>query len=134
MKVLVDTPVWSLALRKNTKPDDTTVAELKELIREMRVVMTGPIRQEILSGISDQDRYTQLMDKLRIYDDLPLKTEYFEDAAQLSNTCRKKGIQGSHTDFLLCSIAIKNGFSIFTLDNDFISYSKHLNIILHKPR
>lgn len=52
MRVLVDTCVWSDALRKvNFKADDPIVKELKELIREGRVQMIGPIRQEILSGI-----------------------------------------------------------------------------------
>ena len=53
MKVLVDTVVWSLALRKKTLSDQESkiVEELKELIYELRVVTIGPIRQELLSGL-----------------------------------------------------------------------------------
>ncbi|TVR42382.1 MAG: hypothetical protein EA402_11765 [Planctomycetota bacterium] len=48
------------------------------------------------------------------------------------NTCRAKGIQGSHIDFLICSAAIGNGWSIFTDDPDFTLYSRHLEIRLEK--
>ena len=71
MKVLVDTPVWSLALRKQSKTeaDERAVKELTELVRESRVVMIGPIRQEILSGISDEGKFETLRQKLRAFDD-----------------------------------------------------------------
>lgn len=51
LKNLVDTSVWSLALRRKTIPANRFVDELNELIKERRVQMIGPIRQEILSGI-----------------------------------------------------------------------------------
>lgn len=46
MKVLVDTCVWSLALRrrKQKTTDEPHVLELQELIKELRVQMIGPIR------------------------------------------------------------------------------------------
>ncbi|MBE7411554.1 MAG: PIN domain-containing protein [Leptospiraceae bacterium] len=134
MKVLVDTSIWSQALRKNASSEDEILNELKELIKELRIVIIGPIRQEILSGLSDTNKYDQLKERLSFFDDLPLDTEYFEYAAQLSNTCRIKGIQGSHTDFLICSVAIKNGIPIYTLDKDFANYKKYIDIELYKRR
>jgi len=44
----------------------------------------------------------------------PIKKEDYELAAELFNKCRAKGIQGSNTDFLICSIALKNDFYIYT--------------------
>ena len=50
MKVLVDTSVWSLALRRK---EQCEIAEkLADLILSSLVVMIGPVRQELLSGIS----------------------------------------------------------------------------------
>jgi hypothetical protein len=43
-----------------------------------------------------------------------------------------KGVQGSNTDFLICSVAVRNKFSIFTTDKDFELLSKHLPILLHQ--
>ena len=136
MKVLVDTPVWSLAFRKQpkTEADERTIKELIELIRESRVVMIGPIRQEILSGISDEGKFETLRKRLRAFDDEELTPEHFELAATLSNQCRRQGIQGSHTDFLLCAVSVKNDCPIFTLDKDFDRYREHVGIELHHER
>ena len=134
MKVLVDTSIWSLALRKSKSADLEKIEELKELINELRVVMIGPIRQELLSGISEIEKYNQLKEKLRYFEDFTIDMEYYEFAAQLSNTCRKHGIQGSHTDFLICSVAIKNKFPIFTSDKDFINFIKYIDIQIYECR
>lgn len=57
MKVLVDTTIWSLALRRKerTPEEDVLVDELSELVQELRVVLIGPVLQEVLSGIPDPD-------------------------------------------------------------------------------
>ncbi|MGC4090300.1 MAG: hypothetical protein QM756_20965 [Polyangiaceae bacterium] len=62
MNVLVDTSVWSLALRRPTSERGAVAAELVELIREGRVAMIGAIRQEILSGIRVAEQYRKLRD------------------------------------------------------------------------
>jgi len=49
MKVLVDTCIWSLAFRRREQRDPLLIQELSALIRELRVQMIGPIRQELLS-------------------------------------------------------------------------------------
>ena len=134
MKVLVDTSVWSLALRKNANHDDKIIKELSELIHELRVVMIGPIRQEILSGISDINKYENLKERLKPFEDILIETEVYELAARLFNQCRKKGIQGSHIDFLICAVSIQYDFAIFTLDHDFEKYKKHINIKSYSVR
>ncbi len=134
MNVLVDTSVWSLALRRNAVLDNAHVRELSELIRELRVAMIGPIRQELLSGISEERKYNALRDTLRSFEDIPIETEHYELAARLFNHCRKKGIQGSHVDFLICAVGIMNKLPIFTLDKDFEKYKGHIDIMLYKIR
>ena len=133
MNVLVDTSVWSLALRKRpkTNEEEQVVSELSELIREMRVIMIGPIRQELLSGISDEGTFKTLKEKLRAFEDQELSTEHFELAAAFSNKCRQAGVQGSHTDFLICAFSALSNCEIFTLDKDFDLYTKHTTIRLH---
>ncbi len=136
MKVLVDTSVWSLALRKKQKngEDNLIIKELLELIRELRVVMIGPIRQELLSGISDMPKFKQLRQKFRAFDDADLSSEDYETAAEISNECRRHGIQGSHTDFLICAFSMQNKYPVFTLDKDFSLYKKHVRLSLHTVR
>ena len=132
MKVLVDTSVWSLALRRN-EPGDIE-KKLTELILESLVVIIGPVRQEILSGISDKAAYDKLKARLQSFDDLTITTTDYETAAEYFNICRKNGVQGSHTDFLICAVAVNNDLLIFTTDDDFEHYAKHLPIKFYKPQ
>ena len=134
MRVLVDTSVWSLALRRNAPVDGPELAELIELIREVRVQMIGPVRQELLCGIRSQTQFRKLRDHLRAFPDLELTTRDYEAAAEFFNLCRGKGIQGSNTDFLICAVAARHKIPIFTTDGDFTLYQPHLPIVLHSPR
>ena len=132
MKVIVDTSVWSLALRRDKQASFSTVEELQHIIHDHRVQMIGPIRQEIFSGIRGESQFKKLQKHLDSFPDLPILTEDYVTAAKLFNRCRSKGIQGSNTDFLICAVAVRNRFSIFTTDKDFELISKHIQIILHR--
>lgn len=137
MNVLVDTSVWSLAFRRpgaSSRRDAQVVEELTELIREGRALFFGPIGQELLSGISDARQLHTLRDKLRAFSDVRIHELDYERAAESSNSCRRAGVQGSHIDFLICSVAAGNGASIFSTDKDFSRYAKHLPITLHEAR
>lgn len=133
MKVIVDTSVWSLALRRQAAEPLAAVQELRQLIHDHRAQMIGPIRQEILSGIRSESQFGKLRKHLESFPDLPIQTEDYATAAQFFNRCRSEGVQGSNTDFLICAVAVRNGSSIFTTDKDFELFSKHLAIVLHKP-
>jgi predicted nucleic acid-binding protein len=138
VRVLVDTSVWSLALRRSAadlNPKESRLtAELEELVREARVRMIGPIRQELLSGVREEAQYTRLRKVLRGFRDESLETEDFEDAARLSNRCRAGGLAGSGIDFLICAAALRREWAIFTTDSDFQTYTKMISIRLHAPR
>ncbi len=132
MKVIVDTSVWSLALRRDKQEPNTTVQEFRRMIHDHRVQMIGPIRQEILSGVRSESQFKKLQKNLESFPDLPALTEDYVTAAKYFNLCRSKGIQGSNTDFLICAMASRNKFSIYTTDKDFELFSKHIQIVLHK--
>jgi predicted nucleic acid-binding protein len=93
-------------------------------------VIIGPIRQELLSGISDEVIFNDLKEKLKGFNDFSIETIDYELAAEYSNICRRNGIQGSNTDFLICVVAVRNNFEIFTLDDDFNQYKKYIPIKL----
>jgi hypothetical protein len=131
MKVLVDTCVWSQVLR-HKDPNLELTEKIKDLVNDGRVVMLGPIKQELLSGISNTQQFKKLKKILASFEDIPLKTEHFIKAAEFSNICRSKGIQGSTTDFLICAVAHIENLIIFTTDNDFENYKKYLPIKLVK--
>jgi hypothetical protein len=104
--------------------------KIKELIKDGAVAMIGPIRQELLSGISDVSQFNKLKDKLSAFEDISLESAHFVKAAEFSNICRKKRVQGSTIDFLICAVACIENLIIFTTDNDFENYKKYLPIKL----
>ena len=125
MKIIVDTSIWSLALRRRAVVGDGFVSTLRDLIEGDRAVMLGCIRQEILSGIRSTEQFTLLRDRLRAFPDEPLFFRDYERAAEFFNVCRKRGIQGSTTDFLICAAAVEREHAIFTADNDFKKLDPH---------
>lgn len=134
MNVLIDTSIWSLAFRRATPQDDPNVLELRRLIDELRAVIIGPIRQEILSGIRELSRFDALRQRLRAFPDLVINVEEYERAAEFYNVCRRKGVQGSNTDFLICAVAAERDLTIFTTDLDFQRYRTYIPIALHLAR
>ena len=99
MKVVVDTCVWSLALRRNVANEEIAIVKrLRELITDGQVVLLGAIRQEALSGIRYQEQFVRLRDNLLAFPDLEITMEDYELGAEFFNTCRRHGAQGSNTD------------------------------------
>ncbi|MDO8772538.1 MAG: PIN domain-containing protein [Burkholderiaceae bacterium] len=136
MKVLVDTSVWSLALRrpKNVEfspEQQKVVTALADLMRDGRAVMMGAIRQELLCGIKTQTQFETLKNTLTAFDDVPLAMQDYEKAAEAFNTSRANGVQGSNTDFLICAVSINHQLPIFSVDKDFLAYQKYLPVQLH---
>jgi predicted nucleic acid-binding protein len=132
LKVLVDTPIWSYALRSQNQEYQAEINELTALICDQRALVIGPIRQEILSGYSDMRKYIIIKEKLSYFENTPILDTDYELAAEFSNRCRKKGIQGSHVDFLICAVANRINSPIFTTDNDFDHYQKVISNKLYK--
>jgi len=130
LKVLVDTPIWSYALRSKNKEYQSEIDSLISLIRDQRAIIIGPIRQEILSGYSDLRKFRIIKDKLSYFDNTPIWDVDYELAAEFSNRCRIEGIQGSHIDFLICAVANRIDIPIFTNDKDFEQYQKIIPIKL----
>jgi predicted nucleic acid-binding protein len=132
MMVLVDTPVWSLALRRKrgdlNSQEQRLTAALAELIREGRAQMVGVVRQELLSGIREEERFRKLREYLRAFEDPQLEAEDYEEAARMNNQCRSKGVPGSAIDFLICAVAERRGWQVFTTDRDFARYTKVLGV------
>ena len=128
MLVLVDKPIWSLALRRaltDLNPvEQLLTSALKELIRNGRAQLLGPVRQELLSAVRQEKTFTELRDYLRAFDDPNLEVADYEEAAHIHHRCRSRGIAGSTIDFLICAAAIRRDWQIFTSNQDFKHYAQ----------
>jgi predicted nucleic acid-binding protein len=135
--VLVDTTIWSLALRR--KPHDLSAGEQRivdewaALVRGGQAVLAGPIRQEVLSGVKREADFEALRQRLSAFAMLPIELGDYDRAASFFNTCRAHGVVGATVDMLLCALADRTHAAIFTADQDFPRYGRHLPIRLHTP-
>ena len=130
MKIIVDTSVWSLFLRRQGPRASWQVLALKHYLQTGRVQLLGVVRQELLSGIREQSQFERLRDALADFPDLLATTQDHVPAAQCYNLCRGQGIQGSAVDFLICAQAINHELPILTTDKDFETYAKGLPLNL----
>jgi predicted nucleic acid-binding protein len=121
MKLIVDTCVWSLSLRRRNAARINTgeqqlLAQLREAIQDRRVAIIGPIRQEILSGIKDQVQFAKTGELLDPFRDEEIVGGDYVEAARLFNLCRNHGVQCGPVDMLICAVAVRCRYGILTCD------------------
>jgi predicted nucleic acid-binding protein len=135
--VLIDTTIWSLALRRRShqlSPAEKRLVDAwAELVSSGRAVLIGPVRQEVLSGIRSEETFEALHEKLSFFRYLEILPGDYSQAARFFNLCRSHGVTGSHIDMLICATADRHNVPIFTTDPDFSGYARHLPIRLHDP-
>ena len=134
MKVIVDTDVWSEALRRKKGMKSAYVDELIDLIQEGRIEIIGPIRMEVLSGIREGHIFDSFSERLAAFPDSVIPSEIYVLAARFFNLCRSKGIQGSNTDFIICACSVHWNIRILSNDKDYLLYQKHIPIEIIQPR
>lgn len=136
MSVLIDTSIWSLALRRRRRQlnaeQSHLVDEWRRLIEDGNAVIAGPIRQEILSGIRAKEQFERIQARLSGFDCPNLLNDDFDQAALFYNHLRSKGVAGGSIDLLICAVAYRHKLAIFTTDHDFARYADHLPIRLHE--
>lgn len=134
--VLVDTPIWSLALRRTVTDlnprERILTAALRQLIRDRLARIVGPVRQELLSGIRLESEFRRVREQLRAFDEPTLEAADYEEAARTHNRCRARGIAGSPVDFLICAAALRRDWQIFSTDQDFARYASVVPVKLYK--
>jgi predicted nucleic acid-binding protein len=126
MNLMVDTSVWSLALRRTPPSDAAEVHILKRSLNQGDLVVTmGLILQELLQGFRGPAARTQI---IRDFTLLPMVSPDLDDhieAAELRNRCRRKGVQVGTTDALIARLCIHHELSLLTVDRDFMAMARH---------
>ncbi|MBS3909059.1 MAG: PIN domain-containing protein [Actinobacteria bacterium] len=131
MRVLVDTSVWSLALRRKHDVESQAVKLLTEYIESgEQVFVIGIILQEILSGVTSIKLFNQLIDHLAAFPIIDLYENDFIEAARLRNTCKKQGIQIGTIDALIAAVCIKHDLPLLSLDEAFKAIANFLPLQL----
>jgi predicted nucleic acid-binding protein len=127
MSLLVDTSVWSLALRRDTRQDSAEVRALYQaLLGVEQVFTTGLILQELLQGFSGSKARTALIERLGALGFLQPDRDDYVEAAELRNSARRRGVQIGTIDALLIQLCRRHELTLLSADHDFHSARKHI--------
>lgn len=91
---------------------------------------TGLVLQELLQGFSGPKAREQILDR---FSALPLLIPGRQDhisAAELRNTCRRKGLQIGTIDALLAQLCIRHNLTMLSNDKDFRGIAAHSSLKL----
>jgi predicted nucleic acid-binding protein len=133
LNVLVDTSVWSLALRRDAPPAVPEVDQLRRSLETGAVYCTGLILQELLQGFAKPRAHGQIIERFRA---LPLLVPDREDhihAAGLRNQCRRKGIQTGTIDALLAQLCVRYELTMLSTDKDFRNIASVVPLTVWNP-
>lgn len=126
MSLLVDTSVWSLALRRDSLSSSTEVRALVRAIETGETILTtGFVLQELLQGFSGPKAREQILDRFSAIPLLAPDRDDHIEAAELRNRCRRAGIQVGTIDALLAELCIHHELTMLTTDNDFTHIANH---------
>ena len=129
MTLLVDTSVWSLALRRDAAAIEPEVEALKlALVSGEIVVTTGLVLQELLQGFAGPKAREQIVERFASLAFLQPDRQDHIAAADLRNSCRKAGVQVGTVDALIAQLCIRHDIVLLSTDQDFVHAAKHCSL------
>ena len=125
MRLLVDTSVWSLAMRRDVPASEPEVQALIDAINGgAELYSTGIILQELLQGFSKPKTHDLIIERFASIPMLVPETSDYIEAAELRNRCRQKGIQAGTIDSLIAQLSVRFDLSLLTTDKEFSHMAK----------
>lgn len=126
MTLLVDTSVWSLALRRDQIAAVPQVRALRDALEgDEIVVTTGLVLQELLQGFAGPRARQEIIERFAALPLLGPDRQDHIDAAELRNNCRRAGVQVGTIDALLAQLCIRHDLTLLTTDKDFVHAALH---------
>jgi len=126
MTLLVDTSVWSLALRRDAQGTEPEVRQLRDaLLGSDVVVTTGLVLQELLQGFAGPKVREQIIDRFSALPLLQPDRQDHIDAAALRTACRQAGVPVGTIDALIAQLCIRHELTLLTTDRDFSQMARH---------
>jgi predicted nucleic acid-binding protein len=126
---LVDTSVWSLALRRDVEVEDPAVLALKDALGGADIVVTtGLVLQELLQGFAGAKAGDQIVERFAALALVQPDREDHVAAAGVRNTCRRAGVQIGTVDALIAQLCIRHDLVLLSTDQDFVHAAKHCRL------
>ena len=120
MNLLVDTSVWSLAMRRDEGNPQPAVRFLsRALAAGDSVFTTGLVLQELLQGFRGPRARDAIIERLAALPLLvPDRTDHIE-AAEVRSSCRRRGVQLGTIDALLAQLCLRHSLTLLSTDRGF---------------
>lgn len=135
MSLLVDTSVWSLALRRDGETATAEVLALRDaLLGADQVFTTGLVLQELLQGFAGPKARTQIVERFASLGFIQPDREDHLEAAEIRNACRRRGVQIGTIDALLIELCRRHDLVLLSTDKDFEAAAKHVDFRLWAGR
>ena len=127
MTLLVDTSVWSLALRRDGPVGNPEVQALQDALAGAdAVVTTGLVLQELLQGFSGPRAASAIIERFQALPVLAPDREDHIAAAEVRNTCRRAGVQIGTIDALLIQLCGRHELTLLSAGQDFLHAARHV--------
>ena len=127
MNFLVDTSVWSLALRRSEPVAEREVSRLREaLFARESIYTTGLILQELLQGFRGPRQRDAILHRFSALPTITPDRDDYIEAAEVRNRCRRNGVQLGTIDALLAQLAIRHELVLLSTDQDFRHAAAHV--------
>jgi predicted nucleic acid-binding protein len=134
VSLLVDTSVWSLAMRRDSGSELLQVRQLRDALDGSdSVVTTGLVLQELLQGFNGAKAAASIVER---FQSLPLLQPDRRDhvaAAEIRNECRRNGVQIGTIDALLIQLCGRYDLTLLTTDQDFTFAARYVPFKLWAP-
>lgn len=131
MITIVDTSVWSIALRRAPGPTDIPPATLalRKFVTEGRPIgLPGIVLQELLSGVRSDAEFDRLREVLSPFGVIYAQEEHHLEAARVFNRCRSKGIATTAPDALIVATVVVERGKLLTCDQDYVHMAKAIDL------
>lgn len=120
MRILVDTSVWSLALRRGGPAAHPAVGRLRALIRAGEdVALPGIVLQEVLQAFREEDAFRRVARSFEPFEVVEPQRQTHIEAARIHRRAAAKGVAATTTDCLIAATAVRHGDALLTTDRDF---------------
>lgn len=120
--IVVDTSVWSRALRRSSRatPDPAALLLVRLIEDHEQLGIPGIVYQELLSGVRDPEHFRRLQTALAPFEVLLAGQQDHLLAAGIANSCRARGVATSTPDALIAAMAASRAATLLTADRDFV--------------
>ncbi len=131
MTLLVDTSMWSLALRRGAPAQAPEVRARADALGGSNVIVaTGLMLQELLQGFNGPRAVASIVQRFSSLAWVQAQRDDHIAAAGIRDSCLRSGVQIGTIDALIAQLCISNGLTLLTTDRDFVHAAKHCRLKL----